>query len=277
MINGHIIDSFEDFKAYWSLPTRIRTVLKDSIIFVLSLGRSIDHTSDWIRFPYYHHVFNDERRGFECQLDYLRNNGDFLSLDRVIELLERKEPIKGRFFCITFDDGLRSCYDNAFPILAERKIPAAFFIVTENTAAPSVVEGRFCKREASSMPYFYEYLTWSECAEMLKAGMTIGSHTSSHVKLADLNANEVRRQLIESKKAIEEKLGTECKHFACPWGRPGKDFNNRDVNIAKEVGYRSFLTTRRGKNQSGSSPFVLMRDHIHANWKNYQLRYFLSR
>lgn len=276
MRNGQI-DSFEDLRVFWSLRTKIRTALRDSIVFVLSLGRSIDNSSNWIRFPFYHHVFRDERRGFERQLDYLMNNGDFLSLDRAVELLERNEPINGRFFCITFDDGLRSCYDHALPILAERKIPAAFFIVTENIADTSMGEIRICKRLHPGLPYSYEYLTWSECAEMLKAGMTIGSHTCSHAKLNDLNANEVRRQFTESKKAIEEKLEIECKHFACPWGVAGTYFDNRDVDIAKEVGYRSFLTTQRGENQRGCSPFALKRDHMYANWSNYQLKYFLSR
>jgi peptidoglycan/xylan/chitin deacetylase (PgdA/CDA1 family) len=277
MTNGRIIDSFKDFNDFWSLRTRVRIALRSPVVFVLSLGRSIDGTSDWICFPYYHHVFKDERRGFERQLDYLKNNGDFLSLDKTVDLLGGNEPIHGRFFCITFDDGLRSCYDHALPILAERKIPAAFFVVTEHIADTSIGESRVFRRLHPGLQYGYEYLTWGECAVMLRSGMTIGSHTCSHTKLTGLNSSEARSQLINSKKAIEEKLGIECKHFACPWGIPGKYFSDRDVSIAKEVGFRSFLTTQRGKNRKGSSPFAIRRDHMYANWSNYQLKYFLSR
>lgn len=270
------INSIDDLRAYWSLRTKIRTTLRDLSVSVLSLNRSIDNSSGWIRFPYYHHVFEDERRGFERQLDYLGNNGDFIPLDKAVELLESNEAISGRFFCITFDDGLRCCYDHALPILTEREIPATFFIVTGNTADTSIGETRICRQLHPGLPYSYEYLTWSECAEMLKAGMTIGSHTCSHAKLNDLNADEIRCQLAESKEAIEKKLEVECKHFACPWGI-STYFDNRAMDIAKEVGYRSFLMAQRGKSQVGSSPFAVRRDHMYAYWSNSQLRYFLSR
>jgi len=242
---------------------------------MLSLGKSIGRSTGWIRFPYYHHVFPDERRGFARQLDYLRNCGECISLDQAVSMLEAGQPIDGRYFCLTFDDGIKCCHDGATPILAERGIPGAFFIVTDYTA--DTVDARIRRRLHGGVAYAYEYLTWAECREMVAAGMTIGSHTRSHVRLAGLGENEVRRQLTESKQTIEEKLGIACKHFACPWGGAGKDFDSqRDVAFASDAGYRSFLTTRRGKNTSGDAPYAIRRDNTYANWSTHQLRYFMS-
>jgi len=272
-----IIKSWRDFVSTWSLGFRVRTLLRDSVVSISPLGRSMGRGANGIRFPYYHHVFSDERRGFARHLDTMSNYGDFISLDGAVEMLEFGERIDGCYFCITFDDGIRCCHDGAMPILAERGIPAAFFIVTDYTADTDAGESRVCRPLHARVPYRYEYLTWRECRAMLDAGMTIGSHTCSHVRLIDLNEDDVRRQLRESKRMIENKLGIECRHFACPWGGPGKDFHvQRDVNIARELGYRSFLTTQRGTNPDGRSPFAICRDNMFASWENAQLRYFLS-
>ena len=237
----------------------------------------MNRSTGWIRFPYYHHVFSDERCGFARQMDYLKNFGEFISIDQAVEMFTSQTEINGRFFCITFDDGIKSCHEYAAPILTEREIPAAFFIVTEYAADTRAGERHICKPLHSRTPFSFEYLTGRECAEMVEAGMTIGSHTCSHINLVDLAAEKVRIQMRESKRVIEEKLGTECNHFACPWGGAGKDFHlQRDVNIAKELGYNSFLTTQRGRNQVGCSPFAIRRDQMYSNWGNYQLRYFLS-
>jgi peptidoglycan/xylan/chitin deacetylase (PgdA/CDA1 family) len=275
--NNIIIKSWRDFVSAWSLRFRVRTLLRDVTVSAAALGRSMRNAPDGIRFPYYHHVFPDERRGFLRHLDVMGNFGDFISLDQAVEMLEFGERIDGRYFCITFDDGIRCCHDIATPILAERGIPAAFFIVTDYTADTDVGERRVCRPLHAGVSHRYEYLTWSECRDIVDAGMTIGSHTRSHVRLKNLNANEARRQLRESKRTIEEKLGTECRHFACPWGQPGHDFEvQRDVDTAAELGYRTFLTTQRGINLDGRSPFAICRDNMLASWGDAQLHYFLS-
>jgi peptidoglycan/xylan/chitin deacetylase (PgdA/CDA1 family) len=273
----NVVSTYQTFTSTQSAQTKVRTILRNSAVLSLSLGKSIGHSTGWIRFPYYHHVFSDERLGFIRQLAYLKNFGDFISLEQVVELLTAGKPINERFFCITFDDGIKSCYDYALPILAEREISATFFIITEYTADTNAGEERICRPLHSKATFSYEYLTWQECAEMLSAGMSIGSHTCSHTRLMDLDKDEVRRQLLESKQTIEEKLAVECRHFACPWGGPDKDFHTLyHTNIAKEIGYKTFLTARRGMNRQKDSLYAIKRDCIFANWGNYQLRYFMS-
>lgn len=98
--------------------------------------------------------------------------------------------------------------------------------------------------------------------------MTIGAHTCRHVRLASLNEAGTERELRESKGAIERELGASCDHFAAPWGVPGSDFDPRvHPAMARAIGFRSFLTTREGINESRTDPFAIRRIGLRGfNW-----------
>ena len=94
------VKTFKDFMVNESLLDQSRSVLRSIVLKVSSMSKSIDHTDHWIRFPYYHHVFDDEKSGFERQLKYLKNFGDFISMDRACLLIRQPVPINGRYFCL---------------------------------------------------------------------------------------------------------------------------------------------------------------------------------
>lgn len=231
--------------------------------------------SGWIRFPYYHHVFDDERAGFARQLSFFRNSGEFITLDQAVALLAAPEPIPGRFFSVSFDDGFRNNHTNAVPLLVEHEAVGTFFVSTLRIRETRDADGPPVPHSSETEP---EYLTWAECREMQSAGMTIGSHTVTHARLSELSDGAVESELRASKASIESELGTPCLHFACPWGRPGIDFTHtREPAIAARLGYASFLTTKRGSVTRRTSPLMIERDQLLANWPGHQLRYFFSR
>ncbi|MCC7418392.1 MAG: polysaccharide deacetylase family protein [Acidobacteria bacterium] len=255
----------------------LRRGARDAAIFGLSLTRSIPTSSDWIRFPYYHHVFDDERAGFEAQLRYLRNFGDFISLDDAAVYLDADPPPAGRYFCVTFDDGFRNHLANAVPILVAARACAAFFVPTGFIGASSEEAARLGYYGRLSSPPV-EMMTWDDCRRLQGAGMIVGSHGVSHARLRDLETAEAEREMRESKAAIERALGIACRHFCAPYGMPGADFDpDRDPRLAREAGYRTFLTTARGSLRRPPSPLAIERDQAVAAWPPYQLRYFFSR
>ncbi|MGB0684143.1 MAG: polysaccharide deacetylase family protein [Magnetovibrionaceae bacterium] len=272
------VTRYAEMAAIQPLRQRLRAPLRDLAIRLLSLkaGRPARGA---IHFPYYHHVFQDERRGFDRQLRWMRDRGEFASLDQALELLGTAEPLDGCYFCITFDDGFETCHSGALPILADHAAPAAFFVVTgmigKNADDPADLKDLLSFYDHGRL--LVPFMDWDQVRALHRAGMTIGSHTTKHLHLADATPEEISEDLIASKKAIEAELGQPCRHFCCPWGQPDIDFRtDRDPKLAEGAGFESFLTTARGANRPGTSAFAIRRDHVLANWGAHQLSYFFQ-
>lgn len=272
------VTTYHQYVAGTGVQGKLRRFVHDVSTYVLASFGTVPRASNWIRFLYYHHVFDDERAGFASHLRYMRNWGEFISLNDAVSCLESSHSIDGRYFCITFDDGFKNGLTNAVPILLEHNATAAFFVPTKFIRNSVVCNGE-------SLPSIYhngnpvvEFLTWADCRQLITAGMTVGSHTITHARLIALPEAEIEREMRDSKAIIERELGVPCDHFSCPWGRPSVDFVlARDPVFARRAGYRSFLTTRRGTVHRRPSPMLIDRDHVIAAWGTYQLRYFLSR
>ena len=268
---------YSDFVAHHAPRQRLRERLRNSAVLALSVGRSISRTGGWVRFPYYHHVFDDERAGFARQLDYLSRFGEFISISDAVALLESGETIDGRYFCITFDDGFLNNLINAVPILVDKKVPAAFFLATDYIGLKTDVDRDRLLDFYDHGRVLMEFLNWDDCRKMINAGMEVGSHTTCHARMSGLDKEAAMNELKNSKRKIEQELGRACEHFCSPFGIPGFDFiPGRDPGLAADAGYRSMLTTERGSMGAGDNPFRIRRDHMLANWGNHQLRYFLS-
>lgn len=71
------------------------------------------------------------RRMLERQLDWLGRRYRFISLDDLGTRLESGLPFERPVAAVTFDDGYRDFYEQAFPLLKRKGIPAAVFVVTD--------------------------------------------------------------------------------------------------------------------------------------------------
>jgi len=128
---------------------------------------------------------------------------------------------EARTVVVTFDDGLVSDYEVAFGQLMESGMKAVFFL---NTATVGQ-EG---------------YLNWNQIVEMQKYGMSIQSHSRSHVDLTVLPASVLDAELSESKYRLEDRLGTCVDVLAAPWGL----LDRRVVQRALALGYRAVCSVR---------------------------------
>jgi peptidoglycan/xylan/chitin deacetylase (PgdA/CDA1 family) len=275
------IKYFRQFRELRPLRARIRNRVRDSAVLVLSAMRKTKTNRGWIAFPYYHHVFDDEIQGFRNHLRFFKNHGDFVSLDDAAAILGGH--MKGNYFCLTFDDGYRNLLTNALPLLEERNIPACVFVCVKYAEFDLGKEddlvsiNEIVSKEKKSK-YIIEYLSWEDCKVLVKEGLSIGSHTVNHPRLMNLGDAQCLDELRTSKQVIEEKLTGKCDHFACPFGIPNVHFRiEREPVMAKSVGYKTFLTTKRGLNHDHSDPFLVCRDHMQCNWNVGQLRYFFGK
>jgi peptidoglycan/xylan/chitin deacetylase (PgdA/CDA1 family) len=269
------IQSVAAFTGPLSPGQRLRAAARRAALLGLSLlpGRG---RRGALRFPYYHHVFADERAGFHRQLRWMRRHGEFLGWDQAVGLMQSGDPIDGRYFCLSFDDGFKSCITHAAPILAEHGAGAAFFVATRFIGTDPVADRAMLLDFYPGEQRLMEFMSWDDCRALRDAGMVVGSHTHGHARLSALNEDGVLAELAVSKQRIEAELDMECRHFCCPWGQPGGDFvPGRDPDVARRAGYASFATTARGPTRAGDSPFFIRRDHTLANDPDYQLRAFL--
>lgn len=273
-----VVTTYKEFAGAESAGSQVREFVRNMAVAALSLMKGING-SNWIKLPYYHHVLDDERKGFERQLKYLKNYGEFISMDDVWKMVHVDKKIDGRFFCVSFDDGFYNCYTNMMPITHQLDIPVIIYLPTSyinldiNVAADAEKIKMFYPERPRLMPF----LNWEQCREMMQSKVSFGSHTVSHANLMRLSAEGIRQELQQSKDILENNLGAVCEHFACPWGRSGVDFNPAiTTDIAKQLGYKTFATTNRGTVSTGSDLYQLKRDHLLANWSNYQLKYFFG-
>lgn len=226
---------------------------------IISLIRGRKDQVDGVRFLFYHDMRTGDRRAFETQLDRLRDVGDIISIDDAIAAITG--GVAGRHICLTFDDGYRGAFENAFPILAERGIPAAFFVVS-----------------AWIDLHRTDVLDWDACRTLVSSGMTVGSHSRTHRRLAELPHAEAVREFSLSRGRIEWETGRPCDHFACPWGQPVVDYlPERDPGLAGAAGYRTFFTTLPHVAQSRDSVWELPRIQMEPDWGQAELRHAMAR
>lgn len=89
-------------------------------------------------------------------------------------------------------------------------------------------------------------LTREMVTHLAREGIEIGAHTVSHPILMSLEDEDARREITASKQQLEALTGQAVRLFAYPNGKPGKDFDERHVQMAKEAGFTAAFTTSRG-------------------------------
>lgn len=134
---------------------------------------------------------------------------------------------------ITFDDGLRSILAVA-PYLESRRIPFTVFPVAAWASEPSD-----------------RFLSWSELADLGRAGATFGSHSMTHANFRDLSASGRRAELEESRAALTHHLGIIPTLFAIPFGR-SRDWDSECTTLAREAGYTGVFAQSEGRRPEGT-------------------------
>jgi len=101
-------------------------------------------------------------------------------------------------------------------------------------------------------------LQWPQIREMASSGISFGGHTVTHPILSRMPEEDVRRELAESKKRIEEETQSPVTLLAYPVGRR-VDYSPAVLGLARELGYTAAVTTTVGVNARGDDPFLLKR------------------
>ena len=89
-------------------------------------------------------------------------------------------------------------------------------------------------------------LTWRQLQQLaVDPLVTLSAHTVNHYVLSSLREEEVRFEISESKRILEDKLDKEINHFAYPFGNR-HEAERREFRIAADYGFKTAMTTRAG-------------------------------
>ncbi len=144
------------------------------------------------------------------------------------------DQIEGRVVAVTFDDGYRSVYEHARPILDRHGFPATVFIPTQLVKGQHQLAWAGTDRWLDG-PHEDELAPMSidQLRSLADSGWEIGSHSLTHPKLPHLDDGELRDQLATSRRECTEMIGVECTSIAYPYGA----VDDRVLSASEEAGY----------------------------------------
>ena len=195
----------------------------------------------------YHRIRGDGRdpdisvstKNFERQMAYLKGHFNVISLNTLINSIGKKTERPMDNIAVTFDDGYKDNFLNAYSVLKKHQFPATIFLVSKSVGKE-------------------EMLSIDEINIMKGNGIDFGSHTVTHKVLSKVDVNTATEEIAYSKKKLERLLNQKVEFFAYPRGKRNH-FNEQIKALVKESGYRAALTTENGEIDNKSDLFELKR------------------
>src|SRR5437773_334834 len=213
----------------------------------------VDQTAQTIIFCYHRLVDKIRYPGteitpaaFEAQMKELKDRGiTVISMQDLLAWKRSEKNIPPRCAVITFDDGWKSQYEVAWPIMKKYGYPLTMFIYTEGVRGGALGGG--------------EAITWEQLADMRDNGVDIEAHTATHqdlreghnIMLASSGGKRTRTKLtgpqyeqwvqgevVGSKQLLEQRLGIKVNCFAVPFG----NYNEHVKELARNAGYEAMFT-----------------------------------
>jgi peptidoglycan/xylan/chitin deacetylase (PgdA/CDA1 family) len=190
---------------------------------------------------------------FNEQLEFLRNNNyQVISLEQLVLSLKGGSTLPDRAVVITVDDGYRSVYTEAWPILKQFGYPFTVFVYAKST------ENKH-----------WNYLTWEQIKEMKAAGVDFQNHGYAHDHMAfkpsEMNIAEyktwIRADLAVSTKILSEELKERPRFFAVPYG----EYNRTVLDEIRSFGYEAILLQDPGSISKDTNPYAIPREPILGN------------
>ena len=193
----------------------------------------------------YHHVSETTPKvtsvtpaQFKQQMQYLADNGfRVVPLADVVQAIKSKQELPAKTVAITFDDGYRSIFDTARPILKSFGFPYTLFVSVTPTAKG-----------------YSEMMSWQQLRQLADDGVTIANHSYGHEHLIRKLAGEteaqwlarVKQNLLDTEAELLAKTGQDVKMLAYPYG----EYNAALQQLLSELGYVGF-----GQQSGAAGPY----------------------
>ena len=140
---------------------------------------------------------------------------------------------QGRGVVISFDDGYRHLSE-ILPILMER------FSFRPIVFMPTGLLGKSNSWDYSHLLRATPHLDRDTVRKLAASGVVFGSHGTTHRDLASCTTPELKQELEESRRVLQDLTGQEVDLISYPFGR----CNRRVIDEAQKAGYRYGFTMR---------------------------------
>ncbi|MCI7266662.1 MAG: polysaccharide deacetylase family protein [Veillonellaceae bacterium] len=192
----------------------------------------------------YHKIANEHKSlsvtldDFEQHMKWLQEYGfTCITPGQLYDFVANGADLPEKPVLITFDDGYKDNYTNAFPIMKKYGMKGTIFVVT------------------GFLGVYDNYLTWDQAKELLEAGFSIESHTYSHKSMTEASDEDITKELVKSRQTIKEKLGIDSDFMAYPTG----SYNLHIAELVKEAGYKGAFTIKYDNVSRDSNVYALER------------------
>ena len=189
---------------------------------------------------------------FEAQMEYLARNGyNVIPLSRLATFLDGREALPPKTVVITIDDGYRSAFEIAWPILRKYGFPATVYLYSDFVGAGDA-------------------LSWAQMQDLSASGLIdIQPHSKTHANLTLRLPGEsearyrerIRREVDVPVAMIGDRLATPSYSFAYPYG----DVNEYVVELLAKQKVRHGVTVTPGGNAFYAYPYMLRRSMVFGN------------
>jgi peptidoglycan/xylan/chitin deacetylase (PgdA/CDA1 family) len=199
-------------------------------------------------------------RSFARQMSYLKQRGvEFYTASEFVRFFRDNGHFPQKGICLTFDDGWKDTYVNAFPVMRDLGIKATIFLI------PSCI-GAVTAQVTAEGEGTREHMSEPDIREMSQFGIEFGSHSMNHKLFNEIEIDEIEPEVVESKNHLENLLQKDCEVFAYPAGF----YTSESQKVVEQAGYLAAFSTIYGPEKL-SDIFALNRSEIlHRHSRPFQ-------
>ena len=229
LVVGIIVKQQGDAASAQPMPAAAVTVQEDSrTVMVLNYHKVVDE----------HMSLSVPLADFEQHMKWLQEYGyTSITPEDLYEFIVNGRELPEKPVLITFDDGYKDNYTNAYPIMKKYGFKGTIFVVT------------------GFLGVYDNYLTWEQAKELTDNGFSIESHTHNHKSMTEASDDDISRELAKSRDTIKEKLGVEADFIAYPTGT----YNLHIAELVKEAGYKGAFTIKYDNVSRDSNVYAIER------------------
>jgi len=185
--------------------------------------------------PQYSSLYSTTVQNFKSQIDLIAKHFNLVSLEEVFSADTRHQR---QLASITFDDGFLSVKNEALPYLRGKSIPFSVFVNATAIKHNRLSNGVETLTAADTKLFLDE----SDLKELVRQGILIGNHSSTHRVLASCDEKGLQQEVLENKLYLEELTATEIKHLALPFGKR-EHYNAKVLDYCYSAGHQYIYTT----------------------------------